>query len=159
MIGLSKVQIFSSKGRTTRKTVQSLIMLAICSYVSFAVLVHTCVCFKQPCQPKPCIEREYFSCIQILELNNTMPFVSTIPTYYMVFLCHSKQILHVLPLNNSKAIISYLCQCFIAHEEVCGVYLSILSFTSDRLSQWTSGFIRLSNNFAKRAGNGVPSPN
>src|SRR5215213_5943015 len=38
-------------------------------------------------------------------------------------------------------------------------YLSILSFTFDRLSQWTSGFIRLSNNFAKRAGNGVPSPN
>ena len=84
-----------------------------------------------------------------------MPFVSTIPTYYMVFLRHSKQILHVLPLNNLKAIISYLCQCFIAHEEVCGVYLSILL---GNFHQWTSGFIRLSNNFAKRAGNGIPSP-
>ena len=57
--------------------------------------------------------------------------------------------------DNSKLITSYLCQCFIAHEEVCGVYLSILL---GNFHQWTSGFIRLSNNFAKRAGNGIPSP-
>ena len=38
---------------------------------------------------QPCIEKEFFSCIQILE-PKTMPFVSTIPTYYMEFLCHSK---------------------------------------------------------------------
>ena len=62
-------------------------------------------------------------------------------------------ILHVLPLNYSKAIISYLCQCFIAHEKVmwCFIYQPCHLFMTD-FHRWTSGiYIRLSNNFAKRA--------
>ena len=60
----------------------------------------------------------------------------------------------MLPLNYSKPIISYLCQCFIAHEEVMWSSLyQPCHLLMTYFHQWTSGiYIRLSSNFAKTAG-------
>ena len=49
-----------------------------------------------------------------------------------------------LPLDYSKVIISYLCPCFIAHEEVCGVsslnLVNCLQIFTNGLVAYTSAY-------------------
>ena len=66
----------------------------------------------------------------------------------------------MLPLNYSKVIISYLCQCFIAHEEVCGVsYFNLVIYL---WQTFTNGLVAYTSAYPiilqKELANGVPSP-
>ena len=90
MIGLSKVQIFSGEGLNNKEdSVESynacnMFICKFCCTGSYLCLLQTTLLAQilvlrgnasrasKNLEPKP------------------MPFVSTIPTYYMVFLCHSK---------------------------------------------------------------------
>ena len=139
MFGISKVQIFSSKRAwLTKKTVQSLIILAICFYVILAVPVYTCVCFKQPCQPKLCTERECFSCIQNLSQNPCHLCPPYLPTmwYFLPFQVN----ISCATFKLFKTLLLLICVNVLQlMRKYVVFYLSILSFTSDRLSpmdQW-----------------------
>ena len=112
---------------------QSLIILAICFYVILAVPVYTCVCFKQPCQPKLCTERECFSCIQNLSQNPCHLCPPYLPTmwYFLPFQVN----ISCATFKLFKTLLLLICVNVLQlMRKYVVFYLSILSFTSDRLS-------------------------
>ena len=108
----------------------------------------------KPCQPKTCIERECFSYIHNLRPNLCHLCPPYLPTtwYFLPFQVNTScatfklfKLLLLICVNVLQLMRKYVV-----------FYLSILL---GGLSPMDQRHIRLSNNFAIRAGNGVPSPN
>ena len=121
---------------------------------TLAILVGNDVCLQKPCQPKSVL-RGNGSCTSKTLSQNPCHLC---PPYLPIMWCFSPFqvnffMCYLLTTQNNY---SFFLTTWKAHKDVDKLSLLLVD---QILYTWTSGiYIRLSNNFAKRAGNGVPSP-